>query len=179
MVRAVAPAIVLGPKALIARALTPALAGIALLVAPTIASLAPLLVWNISPSVPVGLYCIAYIPPNVGHLALVRLPSGIAALATRRRYLPRTAHLLKPVIAVGGDRVCRFGPHTLINGRIIALAQWTDGLGRALPIWQGCRALAAGDVFLIARDPRSFDSRYFGPLGRHNIVGRGVPVWTN
>jgi type IV secretory pathway protease TraF len=48
-----------------------------------------------------------------------------------------------------------------------------DRQGRPLPVWQGCRAIAQGEVFLMNWDePASFDSRYFGPIPLRTIIGR-------
>ena len=35
-----------------------------------------------------------------------------------------------------------------------------------------------GEVFLLNADPRSLDSRYFGPLPASAVVGRAQAVWT-
>ena len=65
-----------------------------------------------------------------------------------------------------------------LNQMGVALAQ--DRIGRPLPVWQGCRRLAASQVFLMnPRVPDSFDGRYFGPLLTSSIVGRAVPLWTD
>jgi type IV secretory pathway protease TraF len=45
-----------------------------------------------------------------------------------------------------------------------------------LPVWQGCRVVAAGEVFLMKQ--QSDDSRYFGPLSAAAIVGQAEPLWT-
>ena len=53
-----------------------------------------------------------------------------------------------------------------------------DHIGRPLPVWQGCRLIAAGEVFLMNVDvAASLDGRYFGPLPDTTIVGRADPVW--
>ncbi len=150
---------------------------VALLVAPAVTRPAPLLTWNASPSVPTGLYGIASVSPRVGDIALARLRPNVAALAARRGYLRRSAYLLKPVIAIAGDQVCRHGARLRINGQLAALARPADRLGRPLPVWHGCRTLVAGQVFLLADDPDSFDSRYFGPLDRQQIIGRAFLIW--
>ena len=46
-----------------------------------------------------------------------------------------------------------------------------------LPRWNGCRRLHNGEVFVFSdRIPNSFDSRYFGPVNRAEIVGVFRPV---
>ena len=153
---------------------------VALIVAPMVTQQPPLLVvWNASPSVPVGLYLITKASPRVGDLAVLRLPPVIAAFAARRGYLPTSAYLLKPIAAVAGDLVCRFGERVLVSGGLAGIAQDADADGNAMPTWQGCRVLQMGEVFVLADHPASFDSRYFGPLQTVSIVGRAVLLWSH
>ena len=92
-------------------------------------------------------------------------------LANERAYLQSTNDVLKPVAAVAGDWVCRFGPSILVNMHLEALAQSADGAGRPMPFLQGCHRLAQGQVFLLSDPINSFDSRYFGP-----VAGCRLPV---
>lgn len=177
MVRANAPAIVLGSETVRLRTLLSAAIAIALLLASATIAPPPLLTWNASPSVPTGLYAVAHASPRAGDVALTRLPPNAAALAAHRGYLPRSVYLLKPVVAVAGDQVCRLGNRIFVNGVFVALARRGDRLGRLLPVWHGCRMLGTDEVFLLAHDPDSFDSRYFGPLDRQHIVGRAFLIW--
>lgn len=137
----------------------------------------PLLIWNASPSVPVGLYRIEAGPIHRGDLVLVRPPPEGAELAHRRGYLPKSAYLIKIVAAVTGDRVCRFAGRVFVRGILVTRALGRDRLGRSMPSWRGCRHLGAGDLFLLALDPHSFDSRYFGIVPEAQVVGRAVPLW--
>jgi conjugative transfer signal peptidase TraF len=133
---------------------------------------------NASPSVPIGLYRMAHGSPRRGELALVQLTGPMAVLADRRGYLPRSAYLLKPVAAVAGDRVCRFDTHVLVRGRLAALAFAKDNIERHMPPWHGCRTLQPGELFLLAKDPASFDSRYFGTVRTEHLAGRAVLLWS-
>jgi type IV secretory pathway protease TraF len=127
--------------------------------------------------VPVGLYHLAQGTPVVGDLAIVRLPAAVHALATARGYLGTGALLIKPVAAGPGDIVCRHAGLVSINGRIAARTRYTDALRRPLPRWNGCLALAEGQLFLLSTVPDSFDSRYFGPVDRVHVLGSGHPIW--
>ena len=160
-----------------AAALLGVLVAVALLFVPSLWQPLPVLVWNASHSVPIGLYWIDRTPHRVGDLVLAHFTGPVAALADRRAYLSRTAYLLKPVSAVAGDRVCRFGARVLVRYRLAALALRTDSAGRPMPTWHGCRMLQAGELFLLAGHPDSFDSRYFGPLRTEHIAGRAVRLW--
>jgi type IV secretory pathway protease TraF len=134
----------------------------------------PLLVWNASISVPVGFYAVRHRRPDVGDLALVRLPPAIAEVAHRRHFLPRSALLLKPVAAIAGDRVCRFGADVFVQGRLVARAVLEN---EPLLAWRECRILKIGELFLLADHPASFDSRYFGPLHAKHVIGSALSVW--
>lgn len=137
----------------------------------------PLLVWNASASVPIGLYWISASPPVVGSLVLVRPGGAAAKLARRRGYLPKSAYLLKPVAATAGEFVCRNGAHIALRRRYVARARLRDAAGRRMPIWLGCRTLRPGELFLLANHPGSFDSRYFGPIDAGQVAGVATFVW--
>ena len=82
--------------------------------------------------------------------------------------------------ALGGDTVCRRDLLIEINGTPAGSARRRDSLGRELPVWKGCRTIAADELFVMnRRAPGSFDGRYFGPVARADVIGRARPVWTN
>lgn len=138
----------------------------------------PKLLWNASPSVPIGLYMTVDQAPAKGHLAVIRLSDVAGAFASARGYLPAGALLIKPVAAASGDVVCRFGPLIKINARLRALAHGMDRRHRLLPRWRGCRYLTTSELFVLSHVTGSFDGRYFGPIERGTVRGTGVPIWT-
>lgn len=148
--------------------------GVSLVVHPV-----PRLIWNETASVPVGLYRLhADHALHVGDLVAVRLPEREAMLLARRGYLPSGVPLLKPVAALRGQSVCRIGVHVTVDGKPAGDAQSGDHWGRPLPVWQGCRHLASGEVFVMnPAEPHSLDGRYFGPLPVSTVIGRATPVW--
>jgi conjugative transfer signal peptidase TraF len=154
-----------------------ALLGIALLAVLCPKAGAPVIVWNASPSVPIGLYRLTSRPSQTAALAVIRLPEPLRVLAEARGYLRKGALLIKPVVAGAGDTVCRHGPLVTINGRIAARARTSDAAGRSLPVWSGCFKLGASDIFVLSADPDSFDSRYMGPIDRVDVVGFALPIW--
>lgn len=138
----------------------------------------PLLLWNVSSSVPRGLYLVL---PGVrakrGDLVVAWLPRRARTLAAQRGYLPANVPLLKPVAATAGARVCARAREIRIDGHIAAVRRGADLKGRPLPYWNGCIRLNADQVFLLSRNPRSFDGRYFGPVQNSQITGRAVHPW--
>ncbi len=139
-------------------------------------------VYNASESVPVGWYRIEPIPDSapllhVGSIVLTRLPAEPAALAAQRGYLPAHIPLLKRVGAVAPQHVCVGNGLVRIDGEPVAVVLRADRLGRAMPAWDGCRALGAGEVFLLSNThPGSFDSRYFGPIDASLVRGLARPM---
>ncbi|WP_264813185.1 S26 family signal peptidase, partial [Gluconacetobacter sacchari] len=139
----------------------------------------PRLVWNATASVPVGLYRLRPDPvPRVGDVVALRLPDATAMLLARRGYLPLGVPLLKPVTAIAGQIVCRSGPRVTIDGVPAGDAKPVDHRGRPLPVWQGCRRLDPGQVFVMNEaEPLSLDGRYFGLLPVSAVIGRATPLW--
>lgn len=137
-----------------------------------------LLVWNTTASTPVGLYAVRRAVPKRGDLLVTRLPREMESLAVSRHILSANTPVLKPVAAVAGDLACRAGPAISINGRFAAIARGHDGHGRSLPTWRGCRRLSSSQVFVVARDAHSFDSRYYGPLDIQLARGIARPLLT-
>ena len=139
------------------------------------------LVWNVTHSVPTGLYWVG--DPAalaVDDRVAIEPPAAIQRLLAERGYLPAGVPLLKRVAAVSGQRVCRFRHGVTIDGQLAALALANDRMGRPLPVWSGCHVLGPGEIFTLNPDqPASFDGRYFGPLPANAVTGRAVPVWTD
>ena len=142
---------------------------------------APKLLWNASASVPIGLYAVHHVGAlYVGELLVVTPPEPLSSFLDQRRYLPKGVPLVKRIAALPGQTVCRSQRTIFVDGFAIGAALGRDHLGRPLPVWQGCRLIAAGRVFLMNRQSRdSLDGRYFGPLPATTIVGRADPLWTH
>lgn len=108
-------------------------------------------------------------------------PSGpLATFLDARGYVPEGVPLMKRVLAVGGQIVCRSGPVVTVDGIEVGAALERDRAGRDLPVWQGCERIPSGAVFLMNWQVRdSLDGRYFGLTSTDRIIGRAVPLWTD
>ncbi len=157
--------------------LTMVLAGNSILTASLIINSPAKLVWNVSESLPRGLYRITNSLPAKGNLVLVRLPNWARFLANQRKYLPRSTPALKRIYGVRGDVVCRFGRVILINHEIVAIAKNRDHSGRKMPLWRGCKVLNEDELFLLTRHPGSFAGRYFGVVKSCSVIGTVMPAW--
>jgi conjugative transfer signal peptidase TraF len=134
----------------------------------------PLVIWNASNSVPIGWYLVAKRQPKLGEIAVIRPPEWVEIYASARGYLPLQTPLLKPVRAIEMSFVCRFGQYVFIDGNMVARAKYLDTNHRMLPVWKGCRTLKSDDVFVLSMHRDSFDSRYFGPINRSQVLGTAV-----
>jgi conjugative transfer signal peptidase TraF len=138
-------------------------------------------VWNASASVPIGFYRIDFGGPFlVSDLVAVDPPDLLATFLAERAYLPKGVLLLKRILAVSGQTVCRNKLTISVDGGVVGEALERDRAGRDLPDWQGCRRIPVGAVFLMNRQVQdSLDGRYFGLVSTDHIIGRAVPLWTD
>lgn len=155
------------------------LAGVGVLALTFCMAAPPLYLWNASASVPVGLYRLQSIDERyVSELVAVMPPEPLATFLEDGHYLPRGAPLLKHVLALPGQTVCRDGLTIIVDTVAMSVARERDGRGRPLPAWQGCRVIAPGELFLMNwQSADSLDGRYFGLIPASTVIGRAHPVW--
>ncbi|MDP2333805.1 MAG: S26 family signal peptidase [Reyranella sp.] len=156
-----------------------ALTGVGILLVTFGLSRHPLYVWNASASVPVGLYRLQLTGERYAReLVAVVPPEALATFLADGNYLPRGVPMLKRVLALPGQTVCREGLTVLVDAITMGVARERDGRGRSLPVWRDCRVIAAGELFLMNwQSADSLDGRYFGPLPASAVIGRAHPVW--
>ena len=139
------------------------------------------LVWNASASVPIGFY---YLDPprdlKIGDLVAVMPDQPLADFMVERGYIGRSVPLMKRVMGLSGQQVCRTGGSITVDAVPLGEALDRDRLGRELPGWQGCRRIADGAIFLMNPNVRdSLDGRYFGPIPARTVIGKATPIYTN
>jgi conjugative transfer signal peptidase TraF len=139
------------------------------------------LVWNETASVPVGFYTVEPVTQiDAPDLVAVMPPEPLASFMVERGYIGRDVPLLKHVIGLSGQRVCRIGRAITVDGIVMGAALERDSQGRDLPAWQGCQVIDGDQLFLMNRGvPDSLDGRYFGPLPASSVIGRASPLWTD
>jgi conjugative transfer signal peptidase TraF len=127
---------------------------------------------NCSPSLPVGLYQVASGPDATLVEFCPTEPFASVAIARGYRQVGNcpdgATPLMKPVVARAGDSVRVSERGVAVNGKAIpnSAALRRDLAGRPLTPWPcGTYAVLPGTVWVVsAYHPRSFDSRYFGPM---------------
>ncbi|MGE0544124.1 MAG: S26 family signal peptidase [Geminicoccaceae bacterium] len=161
------------------RVLVTTLAGVGLLAFTFGSHPLPLYMWNASASVPVGLYRLQSTDQRyVTELVAVLPPEPLATFLVDGNYLPRGVPMLKHVLALPGQTVCRERLTVLVDAIAMGVARERDGRGRPLPFWQGCRVIAQGELFLMNwQSADSLDGRYFGSIPASAVIGRAHPVW--
>ncbi|MVA27071.1 S26 family signal peptidase (plasmid) [Agrobacterium vitis] len=139
------------------------------------------LIWNSTASAPVGFYTVEPVDATeVPELVAVLPPEPFASFMVERGYVGRGVPLLKRVLGVPGQRVCRTGRTITVDAIEMGEALERDRMGRDLPVWQGCRVIAEGQLFLMNGQVRdSLDGRYFGTLPASAVIGRAIPLYTD
>lgn len=154
--------------------------GAVALVVLTMGAAAPSYIWNASTSVPIGLYRLQ--PADrlvVTELVAVQPPEPLASFLDLNGYLPIGVPMLKRVLALPGQTVCRKGLLISVDTIEMGEALPHDRRGRPLPVWQGCRVVRAGELFLMNWESEgSLDGRYFGLVPQSSVIGKALPVWT-
>ena len=140
----------------------------------------PSYVWNASESVPIGLYRLQPVHRlSVTELVAIKPPEPLETFLDFNGYLPIGVPMLKRILAVPGQTVCRTGLTITVDGIELGQARERDARGRPLPVWQGCHLLSAGEIFVMNwQSADSFDGRYLGPIPASAVIGQAIPVWT-
>ncbi|HLH01352.1 MAG TPA: conjugative transfer signal peptidase TraF [Bryobacteraceae bacterium] len=141
---------------------------------------------NASPSLPLGLYVTSSEPG--ANLVEFCPAEPFASLALSRGYRDPGAcsdggaPLLKPVVARAGDLVEMSTVGIAVNGHLLpnTAPLRRDTKGRALTSWPvGRYTVKPGFVWVASSySPRSFDSRYFGPVATSSIRDHVKPLLT-
>jgi conjugative transfer signal peptidase TraF len=128
-----------------------------------------LLLYNHSPSIPVGFYVRTNARPERGTIVTVRAALVAPVEARERNFTDPSDRFIKRIAGSAGDVVCADGAHVTINGERVAARRASDSTGRPLPAWEGCRTLTAEEIFLLGETADSFDGRYWGIVTRSHI----------
>lgn len=79
------------------------------------------------------------------------------------------------VAGLAGDAVCALDTALTVNGTIIAEVP-PPAAAPERPALRGCEIMAPGMVYLVGLHPRSFDSRYWGPVDNAAILAKVEPL---
>lgn len=85
--------------------------------------------------------------------------------------------MVKQVVGVEGDRVTVSGGEVLVNGVPRGTLVLAATLGQPPARFGRDERVPPGAYWVMGTAPNSFDSRYWGYLGREQVVGRAYPLW--
>ena len=143
---------------------------------------------NWTGSMPLGLY--QRVDPVLvrGEWVAVCLDGEAARIARERHYVilgscaSGVSEIVKRIAAIPGDRIELGQGGVRVNGELIPGSQLLDRDSEGAPLAhanEGEIVLAAGRYWVMGTHiRRSWDSRYFGPIAREQIVGGARPLWT-
>jgi len=144
--------------------------------------------FTLTPSVPRGFYVQTDDSVDIDRLVTFCPPQDVAAYALERGYLHRgncpggVEPLGKYVLAAEGDTVTLTEEGLMVYGRAVpnSAVYAQDMVGRELPHYGfGEHTVGEDSLFLFSgHHPRSFDSRYFGPVPMSSVRGVLRPLWT-
>jgi len=136
---------------------------------------------NTTASMPLGVWRETAEVPARNSVVKTCIPERAAHLARTRDYLSLglcpgwVQPVLKYVAAVGGDVVELSATGMKVNGAVLphTAPQNEDSCGRPLRAWPFGRYIVRhGEAWLVVPLPRSFDSRYFGPVDVRGLSRR-------
>jgi type IV secretory pathway protease TraF len=131
------------------------------------------LLFNHSPSVPVGLYIRDSSDPPRGMYVTVRARDVAPIEAAAHHYDDEGDRFIKRLAAIAGQHVCSDGRTLSIDGIPVATVQNRAGIPQG---WVGCRTLASYEILLLGDSADSFDGRYWGPIPDDLIEGVWRPL---
>jgi type IV secretory pathway protease TraF len=131
------------------------------------------LLFNHSPSVPVGFYIRDSGDPAPGMFVTVRAHDVAPVEAVAHHFDDEGDRFIKRLAAVAGQYVCSDGRVLRVDGVAVATVQARAGVPQG---WVGCRTLASSEILLLGDSADSFDGRYWGPIRSDLIEGVWRPL---
>jgi type IV secretory pathway protease TraF len=135
-----------------------------------------LVVYNHTISEPIGWYLKLPVgTPTKDNLYLITIPSHNLNILKKLGYHDSSNTILKKLIATSGDTVEIKTTGLFVNGHLVSDSK-LDSIVRGvnlepLPIGY-IHQLKTGEYFFMGASKHSYDSRYFGVLGRGHVVNK-------
>jgi conjugal transfer pilin signal peptidase TrbI len=108
-------------------------------------------------------------PSGRGDLIAFRFPGS--------RYYPEGTLFVKEIIGIPGDHLEIRSDRTVrLDGSFLDTVRATDSQGKAVQPFLFDGIIPEGAYFLYSPARNSYDSRYYGLIGKDRIVGRAIPL---
>ena len=140
---------------------------------------------NITPSMKYGIYIKANGEIGEGDTVSVCLKDPYKKIALERNYAAKGSKcsgidpLIKEVVAIPGDDVILADKYVEVNQKRYSFpTSHFDSLDRVLAVYPRGKYLHTPSYWLIGvNNKKSWDSRYFGPVSRAQILTKLKPLW--
>ena len=134
------------------------------------------LTYSSTASMPKGFYLIIHSDDfKRNDIVEFKPPNEVQAFVAEQHWAPKSGLLLKHVMGVPGDFVCNSGGSILVNHQKVGSVYEFYAPNKKLPKRSFCTVLQQNQYLLLSDSiERSFDSRYFGPVDKGNIIGKSV-----
>ena len=140
---------------------------------------------NTSSSMPVGLYIKHNGSIQRNDIVLVCLPIPYREIALKRKYLEHGGicngidPVIKQVLAIPGDYVVLTNKFIEVNHkRYNYITKQRDRVGRLLISYPRSKFYTNGYWVFGTNNPNSWDSRYWGPINKKQIISNLHLVWS-
>lgn len=135
--------------------------------------------YQVSRSMPQGWY---YLHPittlHRGTWVSLYPPPFAAAYLQQKHLAPTSGILIKAIAAVPGDWVCQKHQRLWVNHQAVASLLTVDSQHQAIAQQAFCQILSQDEYLVLGlSDSRSYDSRYFGPIHRRQILAEASPFF--
>ncbi len=134
--------------------------------------------YQVSSSMPKGWYLQTPVQRlTYGTWVFLKPPTFAKNYLQRHHWLPNSGIMLKSIQALPGDWVCVKNHQLWINQQVAALTLTLDRHQQTIEQRPFCRLLTADEYLVLGlKDARSYDSRYFGPINRKQILAKAAPL---
>lgn len=133
--------------------------------------------YQVSASMPKGFYWITLVHGALhrNEIVVFQPPKQFKEFLTAHHWLPDDGIMMKHVIGMPGDWVCKRDDYIWLNHHVLAPIFSHAPKGERLPELPFCQTLLHNQYLLMSlRVPNSFDGRYFGPVVRQRVIGRAI-----
>jgi type IV secretory pathway protease TraF len=137
-----------------------------------------MLTYQVTPSMPKGFYLI--IPAKTfsyKSIVVFHPPDAALKFLLQHHWIPSSGLLMKYVMAIPKDFVCKKNHLIWINNKKTVPVFHYFAPGKPLPNTAFCHRLGKNQYLLLSNKiSHSFDGRYFGPVTKPQIIGKGIKL---